>query len=376
VPEVPQASSDVAAFLAKSKVPRARALKKLGDVLRRAASGHRDLEPVRELWVFGSFARGASQVGDIDVYMLVDESRTVQQFGLDVFYGDRPFAKQVKAIGCSGASMVSIQPQAVFDEMRDPASPERMTALTAAEQAGVVPVEEPVIGHIVTGEPLAGPFYLLWARGDRLEWALDRLHKIPEVADAGRHERTCTVPLLDDLAPKISLSTAFQLAAQVRRGNVTVDAFLVHPAEAPAAARRALESRYRNRSNPDAEVSPRLLAGAAALHHLVAQGVDFRHVHFVDSYVTRDHGTAQIFIDFNVFHLYRAAAGSYDTGDRVINLWPNGRRGPWLAVEVTITDKDGVLDLYHWLNFSGTPETRTTRLLEVLDGGSVTEVLS
>lgn len=58
---------------------------------------------------------------------------------------------------------------------------------------------EPVVGHAATGEPLAGPFVLLWARGDQLDWALDRLHSITEDPDAGRHERTTTVPLLEQL---------------------------------------------------------------------------------------------------------------------------------------------------------------------------------
>lgn len=363
---LPTTPPDVAAFLAKSKVPRARAVKKLEDVLRHAASGDQALSGLRELWVFGSFARGARQVGDVDLYLLADESRSVQQFGLDVFYGDRPFAKQFKALGCSGASMVSIQPHPVFDEPRDPASPERLATLSASERSDVVPTQEPVIAHIVTGEPLAGPFHLLWARGDRLEWALDRLHALPEVEDAGRHERTCTVPLLDDLASKISLPTAFQLAAQVRKGNVTVDAFLVQPADAPPEARRPLETRYRNRLNPEV-ISPRMLAGAATLRHLVDEGVDLRQVRFVDGYLTTDHEAARVFVDFNVFQLYRAASGSYDTGHRLIVVWPNGRRGPWLAVEVTVKNRDGVLDLYHRLTaINDGPAVGTARLLELL----------
>lgn len=96
---VPVTPPDVAAFLIRSRVPRARAVARLADVLARAASGVPPLNEIREIWVFGSFARGALAVGDVDLHMRVDAVGPPERFMLDVFYGRRPFAAHIKASG-------------------------------------------------------------------------------------------------------------------------------------------------------------------------------------------------------------------------------------------------------------------------------------
>lgn len=58
---------DVAAFLAKRQIPHARAKRKLANALARAATGVPPVDPIREIWTFGSFARGALAVGDVDL---------------------------------------------------------------------------------------------------------------------------------------------------------------------------------------------------------------------------------------------------------------------------------------------------------------------
>ena len=365
-PALPSTPPDVAAFLAKSRIPHARATKKLEDVLRRVAAGAPPLDLIREIWTFGSFARGALDVGDVDLYMLVDESRSVQKFSLDAYYERRhPFANQIAAMGCSGSSFVSVQVHPVFDPLGEPASPERQATVRDPSAARVVPVVEPVVEHVATGEPLAGPFVLLWARGDELDWALERLRSINVAETAGRHDRTTTVPLLDDLDHKLGIPTSFALAPQIRRGNLACRAFMLEPADAPSAARRTLEERYFNPSRKAPSV--RELAGAAALHRLAAEGTDLRDVEFVDGPVTARPRKPRVFVDFNAFQLYRVAAGHYDTGDRVVNVWPSRQSGPWLAVEVEVLDPDGVGKLYRWLTaFDDGPDARHARLLEVL----------
>jgi hypothetical protein len=258
-------------------------------------------------------------------------------------------------------------PDSVSRPETRPASPSISSAVHSshASLASPIGLKEPVIQHIVTGEPLAGPFVLLWARGDQLAWALKRLDGIVERPHAGRHERTTAVPLLDDLAGELGLETSFALAGQVRRGNIACSARLLPSAEAPAIGRRALEQRYRNpgRKGP----SIRELAGAAALHHLAAGGTDLRVVRFVDGPVTPKPRKPKVVVDFNPFQLYLAAAGSYGTGERLLHVWPSRRTGPWLAMEVQVLDHDGVLDLYHWLtDMNERREGRHERLLELL----------
>jgi hypothetical protein len=219
-PARPASPPDVAAFIAKSRIPRARAAKKVQDVLRRAAAGGPDLDPIREIWAFGSFARGAATVGDVDLYILVDESSDERGYAYRMFLERRrPFAAQAKALGCSGASIVDLQAYPVFDAPGEPASPERLATLDEAASAGVVPASAPVLTHVVTGERLAGPFVLLWARGDRLEWALERLIGIAEHPRGARHERTTSVPLLDDFTHKLGLVTAFGIAARSEKAT-------------------------------------------------------------------------------------------------------------------------------------------------------------
>jgi len=361
--------TDVAAFLAKRQISRARAKRKLADVLSRAATGTPPLDRIREIWAFGSFARGASKVGDIDLYMLVDEPRTPDQFGLDTYYARaQPFSAQIKALGCGGSSLVSVQAQPVFGAAGEPASPERLALMAAARRSidNLFPVVKPVIHHIVTDESLAGPFVLLWARGDDEQWPMERLDAIHENPHAARYERTTTIPLIDDLAPKLGLETAFMLALQLRKGNIACRALLLQPAEPPEKAKQALERRYR--SPGQADLSPRAAVAGAALSRLTDEGVNLRHVELVDGPVTTNPGEVKIAVSFNPFFLYLAASGSYRSAHRLLHVWPSGAHGPWLAFEVTVVDAEGAANLSHSLSsFDSTRADRAAAILKILN---------
>jgi len=324
---LPTTRPDVAAFLEKSRIPRARAAKKLEDVLRRAAAGTPALDRIREIWLFGSFARGAVTVGDVDLHVRIDDSRDQNQFRTDSFWNrTKQFGDHERALGCSGSSFVNIQFEPVFKERREPVSPERLTA--AGNDGSRLPARPPDLVHVVTLEPLAGPFVLLSARGDRMEWALERVRAIPEAPGAGRHDRTTTVSLLDDLTPKLGLEISFALAAHVRRRTLGCRAVLLDAADPPTASRRALAVRY------DAwDRSSRGPAAAAALAFLEREGTDLRDVALVGTPATESGRDPRVFIDFNAFQLYRAAAGSYDTGDRLLQVWPAAAPGHGLRID-------------------------------------------
>lgn len=102
-------------------------------------------------------------------------------------------------------SLVSIQAHPIFDPAGEPASPERGAFRRAAggSTEGLISTVEPVLHHTVTYECLAGPFVLLWVRGDDKAWAIKRLEAIAENPAATRYERTTTVPLIDDLVSKL-----------------------------------------------------------------------------------------------------------------------------------------------------------------------------
>jgi hypothetical protein len=326
-------------------VPREKAARKLEDVLRRLDAGSPELARVREVWVFGSYARGAPAVGDVDLYVRIDEPRSLEEVGLGlVFGGERPFAAGKRALGCSGRSLVSVQPHAVFGAPGEPLSPERAALEDDPTDPRWVAVQEPVVRHAVTDEPLAGPFVLLWARGDQLEWALRRLAAIPERQDARRHDRTTTVPMIDDLVEKLGLPVAFQLAVQVRGGNIACRSLLLPPAEAPRSTRDALRERYDR--GPHAPQSPRSAAASAGLAVLEAEGCDLRSVRLVDTPVTvRPLRTPPfVYIDFNPFLIYRLA--SYDLATRrLLQIWPTNAKGPWLALDLTVVQPDRIMPL-------------------------------
>jgi hypothetical protein len=371
-PAIPTTPPDVAALIAKARVPRDRAAKKVADVLRRVDAGEPPLNEIREIWAYGSFARGALEVGDVDLYGLIDDPRTIDRFRMDVYFDrKRPFANHNKALGCSGSSLVSFDAHPVFQEPREPASPARLAELKAAGTRvdAVLPVEKPVIEHVVTDQPLAGPFVLLWARGDRLEWALDRLAAINPDPKASRFDRTTTVPLMDDLTPKMGPEAAFRLAAQIRQGNLTCRALVLQPAVAPRLTRTRLERRYwsSQRKGPSA----REAAAAAALALLDDEAVDLRAVRLVDGPITTRTVTSTVLIDFNPWFVYLASTGRYPDGYRVLQVWPTNPKGPWLALDVMTLDQSAARALDHELSdWRFTREERVARLLNYLPGSS------
>jgi len=365
-PQRPETPPDVAAFIAKRRTPRARAVRKLEDVLARVAAGQPPLDDIREMWVFGSFARGAPTVGDVDLLIKVDEARNEQQFFSDAFWGrKRPFADHIRAMGAGGASFMSVHPYPVHMAPTGPLEPASSRRCKALKEAGLplrgfARVEEPRLLHDVTEEPLRGPFVLLWARGDELEWALERLHAVPEDPMAERHERTTTVPLIDDLTERLGLHPAFRLAAQIRQGNLTCRALVLQPHQAPRLAAKALQRRYKD----SGAVSARALAAGAALARLESEGTDLRAVRLNNEAVTVQVHTPAVDIGFNVFDVFRVAGGSLPTGWRHLHVWASGVKGPWLALEVLSLDQEAALALD--IRLTGIDRTREERAAEIL----------
>ena len=90
----------------------------------------------------GSYARGAPDVGDVDLVLEIDEPRSRGQQGLDAFYRRaHPYAEVVTALGCGSGSFVNIEVVPVFSEGRDVSGPV------------TEPHEPPLMGHVITDEP-------------------------------------------------------------------------------------------------------------------------------------------------------------------------------------------------------------------------------
>jgi hypothetical protein len=157
------ASDEVIAFMAAKRTPRKRATQKLEAVAQRLIDADPPADRGRDLWVSGSYARGAPDVGDIALLLRVDEPKTRQNQALDAYYRRaHPYAQIVKALGCGGGSVVNLDVVPVFEPAPQPIAPER--AGRRAPKGFQVP-EQPQLAHIITGDLFDPPPQLLWVRG-------------------------------------------------------------------------------------------------------------------------------------------------------------------------------------------------------------------
>lgn len=335
------ASEDVVAFMEARRTPRARATGKLEEVVRRLIAARPPVDRARELWVHGSYARGAPDVGDLDLFLVVDEARDPGQQALDSYYrGAHPYAEIVRALGCGGSSIVNLDVQPVFAPAPEPISPERA-------RAGIPPGHEmpvqPRLRHVVTGDLFDPPPRLVWVRGDSIEEVRGRLAAIPEDPSARRFERTTTVPLIDTLLPVLGVSTGFLLAAQIRAGNIDVEGIVLSEGEAPRETERSLAARYR-------PGSIRYKAAASALAYLHADGVRLDRVVLAGQPVARPARRPAAQVSFNTFLVYQAASSDRGPGWRHLHVWPTPRSGRWLAVDLRVKNGASAQELYWHLN--------------------------
>jgi hypothetical protein len=313
---------EIVEFLQRRRTPRHRATKKILDVLGRLVAGERPLDRIRTAWVMGSYARGAPDVGDVDLVLAIDEPRSVAQQGLDSYYRRaHPYAEVVRALGCGAGSFVNVEVIPIFSEGRDVSGP-------VAE-----PDAPPLMGHVITDEPFDPRPILLWLRGEDLAAARARLEGLPLVPGARRFERTTTVAVLDDLEHELGVHVAFQLAMQVREGVISVEPVLLRPAPAPEEFQDTIERRYSSTSN-------RKEATSAALSYLCREAVEPEQIRLVDEPAVDWLGRLEacmepvVRVDFNLFRVYLFAGGRTSPGAQHLHVWPRSKTGPWLALRV------------------------------------------
>ncbi len=330
------ASPEVLGFMAAKRTPRARATRKVEAVAHRLIAGEPPLDRARSLWVCGSYARGAPDVGDVDLLLEIDELRDRAQQAVDAYYRRaHPYAEVVKALGCSGGSIVTVAVTPVFQPAPSLISPERA-------KSGVPPGHEvprqPLLQHTVTGDPFDPQPKLLWVRGDSINEVRSRLVAIAEDPDARRFERTTTVPLIDTLLPLLGVQAGFRLAAQMRAGNFGVNALVLGEVPPPPEAEASLQLRYQHGS-------VRYLAAAAALDHLKRDGVPLGTVQLAGGRVTDPACEPQVEVSFNAFLLYLLASRPSHDGWRHLHVWPTRRGGRWLALDVIVKNGEAVWKL-------------------------------
>lgn len=316
---------EISAYLQTRRRPRARATKKLREVLGRLVEGSLPLDRIRSAWVHGSYARGAPDVEDVDLVLRIDEPRKRAQQVLDAYYRRaHPYAEVVSALGCSGSSFVRIDVHPHYLEGQEP-------------EGVIKEAERPELAHAVTGKPFDPQPVLLWQRGEGREEAFARLDALRVDPNATRYERTTGVELLDDLheAHFVPVGVAYPLAAQMEAKTLAVRPVLLKPTEIPPACWETLRWRY-------TEHSPRRASAAAAIQHLLDVGVEIEQIVLVDEPADDEIGPIEdcrrprVWIDFNPWGLYQLAMGNFRVGTRRIHIWPRPKNGPWLVLDIEV----------------------------------------
>lgn len=333
--DLPTLPAEAMEIVARDEIARSRATRKLRDVLRRACSGKGTTPSIRTISVLGSYARGATSVGDIDITIDLDDPRDERQAALDDYYafvrGRNPHADLFRELRCSGASMVNAVVVQRFGDHPEPVPPERWRDDLGPEYELAEP---PPMGHVATQQPLAGPAHLLYVRGDSFEDALGRLAAIKEDPSASRFERTTGVPLLDPLADLVGVNTQYKLAKLVLAGGLDLKAVVLEETDEIPEPVFDLELRL----NVIPGGKARRPAVIAAITYLLEDGVDpeliwLRHTSLVD-----DEIEPFVLLDWGAMTFYGAGERLRHGWDRLFLVLGSHRKGPWIALDCTARD--------------------------------------
>jgi hypothetical protein len=216
-------------------VKRSEATRRIEGLLERVANGEsRYLPRVRELWIFGSYARGALEVGDIDLAVEFDQTKDEAGWWFATLMAggfDHLGALRRELRGNQRALEIH------FNELDN------------LRKEGFEP-------------------QLLWQRGDSLEEAHARLLALAPDANAQRATRDTVHPLLADVEKLIPRPARQEFSLFVWAGSL--DAKLVElPLEqaANAVTRRRFADQW-------SESNPRFRAAHAVASYLERVGVD------------------------------------------------------------------------------------------------------
>lgn len=199
------------------------------------------LSLVREVAVFGSFARGAPHPNDVDLLIVHDHT-------------DRRWGEHFAAYLSNGRDPYSIFRQLLIGRRRG-----SQLVFDFPDPAELNPV-------------------ILWRRGDSIATALGRLRAIPVEPSAGRAERDAMLPALEGLEEWVARPDREVLCDAVARGAITMEQVVLDEGRMRSRiAQSHVESRW-SRS------SPLFRAACAVVRYWEQHGSDPRrgHLHGVD----------------------------------------------------------------------------------------------
>lgn len=277
---------------------RARATVLLEDLLARIDAGARYLDCIDEVWIFGSYARGALEPSDVDVDIefTPDEEYRAFQMRCFVYGGDHlaPLHREVIA------RRRGLQ---VFYDRRE-----------LYEQKGI-------------------ELTLLWRRGEPIAAALSRLQAIKPDPAAGRSERDAMLPVFEGIDHWVPLPIREALVREQSAGTISVERVDLPDAtpETPAAV-EYVHSRWQ-------EGSPLRRAGLASLAYIERRGGNPLAVHLQGRDVQE--ADTPHFVGFSWRH-HKAIANCLTEwdGDQWIEVVNPTRTKPLAAILIAPLDRE------------------------------------
>jgi nucleotidyltransferase-like protein len=288
---------------ARRRQPGIRAVKReravhLVDELLQRLDAQRDEWPVSlvtEVYVFGSFARGALIPHDVDLAVEIrPDARWGKHMSSSIRFGRNPFTPIKRALAGSGRSI-----HFLF--------------------AGVAGYDF--------------PFTLLWRRGEPIATAYRRLHAIQPDPTATKGPRIEGPAELGDLAPRFNVRARSNLQRAVQSGSICVER-LELPAASVRNARAAEHLSHRWKAT-----SPLYRAGHAVLAHFEDRGLDPGRVHLHGRDV--EYGSTPYFAGFALrfFDTVPQHVGK-DGGIEWIEIPHLTRAGTFVAVRISLLDSE------------------------------------
>lgn len=272
------------------------------ELLRRAQGSEWPIELVRTVYVFGSYARGALEPGDVDIAVDIDRSndRWRSHFIYSMSYGQDPYtALRVALRGRSRSVSILFDPHSGHDDV---------------------------------------PMTVLWQRGESLDVALARLRAIPPDPTAGRAPRDAMLPCFDGLDKWLPRYLRQELEALIDNQVITVEQITLADAEPhDLSVRDHINDRW-------VASSPLRRAAYAALAYLESCKVDPDAVHL-------HHGDVDVpmrphFVGFNLRFL-RAALNWFQNYDGVqwLEVVHPTQKGPLRTLQIRPRNRDKLSQL-------------------------------
>lgn len=277
----------------------------LEDLLRQARSKAWPAALVRAVYVFGSYARGALQPGDLDVAVDIDvrDERWLAHHGYCTSYGYNPY---------------SILNQALRGHKRS-------VAITFERQA----------------LPPDVPLTLIWRRGETLDHAVDRVHAIPLDPTAGHAPRGAMLPCFEGVEDTVPLFVREELITMINYGAVTVtqvtlpDRQITDDELADPVMRRRIARRW-------SATSPLRRAALTTLAYLREQAVDLDSVGLHG--LVLGQARPPFYVDFEMRSMpYALERLEQHAATHWLEVLRPARRGPMRALHISVCDRANLI---------------------------------